>query len=118
MACSSCQKAAARRAGSSATNALILGSTTLESEVYRVKVLKPGIPGLLVGAIKYVTGDGIVPYVDNGTLQILSTISNVRRAASGSVVKLYYVGELGYTSIDAARVRSEETGLPIEEKVI
>lgn len=113
MACSSCMKSAARRAGSAAYNPLTLGEAV--GNTYRVKVLTSNIPGLPQGSVRYIRGSQVEQYVESGDLQILQTSTNHRRSRS---TKLFYVGDLGYSELQAAQVRSEETGLPIIEKVI
>ena len=114
MACSSCMKAAARRAGSAPYNALVLGESN--NDVYRVKIITSNINGLMPGSIKYVRGSEVLDFAASGDIEILNEANSHRAARTGS--KVFYVGELGYTDLAAAQVRSEETGLPIIEKVI
>lgn len=106
MACSSCGKNVSQRVGNTANTAIVFGVPT--NEVIRVRVAQ-AIPGMNVGAIKYVRGEGVQHYLDNGSLIALAggkrTLPSPRRGSA-----LYYVGEIGYTEMGAARVRSSQTG--------
>lgn len=116
MACSSCQKSAAARAGNNVGNAIILGDWT--DEVWRVKAIQP-IGGIPIDAVKYVRGATVLELVDEGSFELLSTISNMPgRNRNKSPKKLWYVGNVGYTSYAAAKVRSEQVGIPPQERRI
>lgn len=117
MGCSACQKAAASRAGDAPHNAIVLGAPS-GATAYRVKVLTRGIPGLLLGAVKYVRGSSVQGFFDDGTLELLNAVALTPHNARRGGGKLYYVGDVGYTDIAAARVRSGETGLPIQERTV
>lgn len=105
MACASCGKAQASRAGNSASSAIVFGTPT--PTVQRVRVTG-SVPGLAQGAIKYVRGDGVQGYIDSGDIAVLAGGSRTLPSGSGST--LYYVGVIGYTTIEAARVQSSTTG--------
>lgn len=104
MACRSCGAAASSRVGNSVNTAIVFGDPA--PEVYRVRVMQD-MPGLQGGAIKYVRGTNVQQLVDDGYFTILS--GGTRAAVSGGIT-LYYVGDVGYTTLEAARVRSGQTG--------
>lgn len=104
MACSSCGRAAATRAGNSVNNAIVFGDPT--NEVFRVRVTG-NAAGLQKGAIKYVRGTGVTELVDAGEISVLA---GGARTVTGSGPTLYYVGNVGYSTMEAARVRSGQTG--------
>lgn len=104
MACGSCGRAAATRAGNSVQNAIVFGDPT--NEVLRVRVTG-SIAGLQKGAIKYVRGTGVADLVDDGDIAVLA---GGARTVTGSGPTLYYVGDVGYATMEAARVRSGQTG--------
>lgn len=105
MACSSCGKSFATRVGNSLNTAIVFGEPT--SDVTRVRFMDD-VPGVQAGAIKYVRGTGVQALIDDGTLAILAGGSHV--LPSGGSYVLYYVGSVGYTTMEAARVRSGQTG--------
>lgn len=105
MACSSCGASVATRVGNSINTAIVFGEPT--SDVYRVRVMED-IPGIQMGAIKYVRGTGVQSLVDAGSLTILAGGSRTLPSSGGYT--LYYVGDVGYATMEAARVRSGQTG--------
>ena len=106
MACSSCGRAAASRAGNSPSNSIVFGDPT--NEAVRVRVLD-GVAGLQSGAIKYVRGTGVDDLVADGKIDVLAGAPRVLSAAQTNQ-RLYYVGSVGYATMDAARVRSGQVG--------
>lgn len=114
MGCSSCGKNAGARVGNTLNTAIVLGEPA--PDVFRVRVLGD-IGGLQTGAIKYVRGSNVQTLADEGKLAILAGAPRqVPLGRSGS--ELYYVGNIGYTSLPAARVRSGQTGEEIVVKAI
>lgn len=109
MTCSSCGKSASNRVGSTINTAIVFGEP--EPQVYRAKVVGD-IPSLQTGAIKFVRGSMVQQLVDEGKLSILA--GSVRTLPQTAGFTLYYVGDTGYTTIDAARVKSGQTGQEIE----
>ena len=110
MACSSCGKSASNRVGSTINTAIVFGEP--DNQVYRARVIGD-IPSLQTGAIKFVRGSMVQQLVDDGKLAILAGgVRTLPAPANGFT--LYYVGDMGYTTIDAARVRSGQTGQEIE----
>jgi hypothetical protein len=105
MACSTCGKAVSYRAGNSPATAIVLGDPT--PVILRVRVLRV-LPGLPAGAVKYVRGENVDALVQDGSLMLLAGSNRV--VAPGTQTTLYYVGDVGYTTIDAARVQSQVTG--------
>lgn len=105
MACSSCGRAISYRAGNSPQTALVLGEPT--PLIVRVRVIN-SIPGLAAGAVKYVRGENVDALVASGDLAVLAGGS--RALPPGTTTTLYYVGDVGYTTVDAARVQSQVTG--------
>jgi len=105
MACSSCGKNASTRVGTSPNTAIVYGEPT--RDVVRIRVLLDGA-GLQVGAVKYVRGDGVEALIEAGIIAPL-TGGRMSLPTSGGFT-LYYVGGVGYPSIDAARMRSGQTG--------
>lgn len=106
MGCSSCGKNAAARVGLTLNTAIVFGDPT--PEVYRVRVVG-NVPGLQTGAIKYVRGTGVQALVESGDLAMLAgSPRTLASQAQGSA--LYYVGNIGYTSLETARVRSGQSG--------
>lgn len=106
MACTSCGANIASRAGSSLNSAIIFGEPT--DEVHRVRVMED-LPGLQMGAVKYVRGTHVQQLVDEGKLSILAGGSRVLPRRAGGVT-LYYVGDVGYSTMEQARVRAGQTG--------
>ena len=106
MACSSCGRAAASRAGNSPTNAIVFGEPT--SQAVRVRVTG-SVAGLQQGAIKYVRGSGVDQLVADGSIDVLAGAPRVLTAAQANQ-RLYYVGDVGYATMDGARVRSGQVG--------
>jgi hypothetical protein len=105
MACASCGKARASRAGNSPSSAIIFGDVT--DEVVRVR-FTGDVPGFQPGSIKYVRGSALQDYYDDGRLTLLSGSS--RDLPLGSQTVVYYVGQIGFTTIEAARIQSKVTG--------
>lgn len=106
MACSSCGRAAASRAGNSPNNAIVFGEPS--NEALRVRIMR-SVAGLQPGAIKYVRGDGVHELAADGVLNILAGGTRVL-SASAAAQTLYYVGGVGYSTMEAARVRSGQSG--------
>lgn len=109
MACSSCGKNAAARVGNTLNTAIVFGDPA--PDVFRVRVTGE-IQGLLVGAIKYVRGTGVQDLVDSGKLAILAGGSR-KLPDPKPGTSLYYVNEIGYTDLGAARVRAKQLGVDI-----
>jgi hypothetical protein len=105
MGCSSCGKSFATRVGNSLNTAIVFGEPT--NDVVRVRFMA-SVPGIQAGAIKYVRGSGVQALVEDGTLALLAGGSHTLPSANSYV--LYYVGSVGYTTMEAARVRSGQTG--------
>ena len=105
MACSSCGRAASSRAGNTPSNSIVLGEPT--NEAVRVRVMN-SFAGLQIGAIKYVRGTNVDQFVADGFIDILAGGPRILTAAQANQT-LYYVGEFGYATMDAARVRSKQT---------
>ena len=114
MACSSCGKNVSQRVGTTVNTAIVFGAPT--NEVIRVRVAQP-IPGMNVGAIKYVRGEGVQHYLETGALVQLAGGPRPAPAPRPGTA-LYYVGEIGYPDIGAARVRSGQTGEEIVVKTL
>lgn len=109
MGCSSCGRAAASRAGNTPSNSIVFGEPT--NDAVRVRVMQ-SVAGLQPGAIKYVRGDGVDELVEAGSLSVLA--GGIRSlAASAAAQTLYYVDGVGYATMDAARVRSGQSGMDI-----
>jgi len=106
MACSSCGKSFATRVGNSVNTAIVFGDP--ESEVIRVRVTGE-IKGIAIGAVKYVRGSGVQQLIDDGAMAKLAGGPYVVSSSPGGYT-LYYVGDVGYTTMEAARVRSGQTG--------
>ena len=106
MACSSCGKSSATRVGNSINAAIVFGDPT--AEVIRVRVTGE-VRGIQLGAVKYVRGTGVQPLIDSGVLTKLAG-GPYALPSSSTGYTLYYVGDVGYTTLEAARVRSGQTG--------
>lgn len=114
MGCSSCGKNPSARVGSTANTAIIFGANN--NEVIRVRVTQE-IPGMVVGSIKYVRGEGVQQHLDSGALvQLAGGRRQVQSPRPGTVI--YYVGDMGYTDLPAARVQSSKTGEEIVVKTL
>jgi hypothetical protein len=105
MACSSCGKNVSQRVGSTANTAIVFGAPT--NQVIRVRVVE--VPGMIVGSIKYVRGEGVQHYLDTGALVALAGGTRSLPPAKPGAA-LYYVGEIGYPDMGSARVRASQTG--------
>lgn len=110
MACKSCGGSSVSRVGSTINTAIVFGEPN--NEVYRVRVTG-SIQGIQTGAVKYVRGAGVQDLVASGDMHILAGGPYQPSLPAGYT--LYYVGDIGYTTMDAARVRSGQTG---EEVVV
>lgn len=106
MACSSCSRSAASRAGNNPGNAIVFGEPT--NEALRVRVTGD-VAGLQSGAIKYVRGSDVASLVADGKIEILAGAPRTLTPAQAKQ-RLYYVGGVGYTTMDVARVRSGQVG--------
>lgn len=109
MACSSCGKNATARVGSTLNTAIVFGEPT--NDVVRIRV-SGEVPGMQVGAIKYVRGTGVQDLVDSGKFQMLAGGTRQIPAPKPGT-SLYYVDGIGYTDMSAARVRSGQVGKDI-----
>jgi hypothetical protein len=105
MACSSCGKSYAARIGNTINTAIVFGEPT--NEVIRVRVVGD-VSGISRGAVKYVRGSGVQSLVDDGTFAKLA--GGPYTLATPGGYTLYYVGSVGYATMEAARVRSGQTG--------
>ncbi len=114
MACSSCGKNSSSRVGNTLNTAIIFGDPT--NEVHRARVIDD-IPGMQTGSIKYVRGSMVQQLVDEGKLALLAGQARILPTRT-SPYTLYYVGDIGYTTIEAARVRSGQVGLDIQVRTL
>ena len=106
MACSSCGKSFASRVGNTVNTAIVFGEP--DNEVIRVRVTGD-VKGIQLGAVKYVRGTGVQALIDDGALTRLAGGPYTVTGGTGGFT-LYYVGDVGYTTMEAARVRSGQTG--------
>lgn len=94
--------------------AIIIGD--IDNEVRRVRFTQD-FAGVMQGAVKYVRGSDVDQLVEDGVLIVLAggrrTVAPPRTGTS-----LYYVGDIGYTDLATARVRSAQTGEDIIVKTI
>lgn len=104
--CSSCGKNAAARVGVTLNTAIVFGEPL--PDVFRVRVTGD-IPGILTGAIKYVRGTGVQQLIDDGKVVVLAGGSRPLPPKPNGTT-LYYVGNIGYSDIGTARVRSGQSG--------
>ena len=116
MGCSSCAKAAAARVGNAPTNPIILDEPAEADQSVRVRVLDGDALGTMDGAVKYVAGDGIQSFIDEGAIEPMS--GDPRGSGIRNGRTWYQVGRLGYLSISPARVRSEQTGEEVVERTV
>jgi hypothetical protein len=93
------------RAGATRNNAIVFGEP--EPEVIRVTFLQSA-GGQAAGATKYVRGSGVQELIDTGVLAQLS--GNTYTLPERYSKTLYYVGDVGFSSMNEARVRSGQTG--------
>ena len=106
MACSSCGKSYAARVGNSLNSAIVFGDPT--NEIVRIRVSRD-VTGMSLGAVKYVRGTGVQALIDDGRFTLLAG-GPYLLPSSTTGYTLYYVGDTGYTTLEAARVRSGQTG--------
>jgi hypothetical protein len=110
--CRTCGGSSSNRVGSTVNTAIIFGEDN--RIVYRARITGD-VPGMQTGAVKYVTGTGVQDLVDDGLIMIIAG-SERKLAPKATGYVLYYVGDVGFPTLDGARVHSAYTGLDIVER--
>lgn len=112
MGCSSC--GGRRTVGSTSNNPFVIGDNTGPSQ--RVISTESVMPTMATGRSVWVKGSGVAELISNGTFRLLDTVVRQRNATRVPIgeQRVWRVGAITYTDMNAARNRAAETGEPIE----